>query len=91
MNNYKTYFDSQTISPEAEKRLLGLCDTQKPKKAARIKPTAAMAACCAVIVGIALYGNRQDAPLPPDGLTEEQTDNQPDENNSPSFFMIPSI
>ncbi len=91
MNNYKTYFDSQTISPEAEKRLLGLCDTQKPKKAARIKPTAAMAACCAVIVGLALYGNRQDAPLPPDGLTEEQTDNQPDENNSHSFFMIPSI
>lgn len=98
MNSYKAYFDSQTISPEAEKRLLGLLNAApKAKKASYLKPIAAMAACCAILAGLSLYGNRQQAPLPPqpDSQTDEQTENPPrtdgNEGGTHFFFMIPYI
>lgn len=98
MNSYKTYFDSQTISPEGEKRLLGLLDAPlKAKKRPRVKPIAAMAACCAILAASGLYGLRTGPlPLPrpfavPDKQTEEPSKTDALQMGSQNLFMLPMI
>jgi len=64
MKYYNSYMNRQEISPEAHGKLLSL---EPPAKARRTPwaGAAALAACCALAVGLALWRGGSPAPTPP--------------------------
>ena len=64
MKYYHSYMNRQEISPEVHGKLLSL----EPPAKARRSPwagVAALAACCALVVGLALWRGGSSAPTPP--------------------------
>lgn len=72
MKYYNLYMERQTISAQAHERLLALCGQQqgararpKPRTGRRVGRWAALAACCALVLGLGIW--RAAAPEQPAG------------------------
>ena len=59
MQAYHNYMDRQSLSPEAHERLLHMPEEHADRSPHRIpwKTISALAACCALVIGLALYSN----------------------------------
>lgn len=66
MKAYKAYFDKQTLSLSAHDKLMALGEVPAMKKPIHWQKWGALAACCALLLGIGAYAMQsRPAPMPP--------------------------
>ena len=91
MNAYKTYMDRQTISPNAHNKLLSLREAPEPKArfeaASHWKQWGALAACAALILGVASFA-LQNRPVPKPPVVAQTT---PSPTGTPAPTFAPDV
>ena len=108
MKGYKAYFDRQELSPQAHAGLLALerAKAHRKPRGSIFRRYGALAACCALIISLGIYGAGRlipepDGPVtPPDGAEDNILPGPEgnsgftvggDNNEHEMLFMIPAI